>query len=92
LPGDIPDGEFDLIEFCEIGYYFDSDALGALVAELVHRLPQNGVFLAAHRLGTSRDHRLHGHEVHRIVGATPKLRPSAAQRFPGFRIERWTKS
>jgi SAM-dependent methyltransferase len=92
LPDDIPPGEFDLLLFCEIGYYFDPPVLSVLIDHLAKRIPRNGVFLGAHWLGNSRDHRLHGEEVHSLIDRSPQLRRAATYRFSKFRIEQWIKT
>jgi len=91
LPGSVPDGLFDLIVFSEIGYYFAADVLTKIVQDLVGRLTPEGLFLAAHWLGVSPDHRLKGDQVHALLEGTPGLTPTFAERHEGFRIERWTR-
>jgi SAM-dependent methyltransferase len=99
LPGFIPDGNFDLVVFSEVGYYFEEDALRGLARELVARICTSGVLLAVHWLGTSKDHLLTGDRVHEILGSTPGLVLEASQRNSiagatpdGFRLDRWVRS
>lgn len=91
LPDGIPESSFDLIVFSEIGYYFDQAELTALAETLVDRLVSGGVFLAVHWLGNSPDHTLTGDQVHQVLGSVPQLQHSLSQRYPGFRLDRWTK-
>lgn len=91
LPDSIPSGLFDLIVFSEIGYYFDARTLGKIVSDLVSRLTVRGVFLAAHWLGRSPDHRLTGDEVHAVLACIPRLTHSVGERHEGFRIDLWTR-
>jgi SAM-dependent methyltransferase len=92
LPQDLPVGTFDLIVFSEIGYYFEAPVLENLASELVSRLELDGVFLAAHWLGNSPDHVLSGDRVHQVLGCLPRLRLTASNRHPGYRIDRWSKT
>jgi SAM-dependent methyltransferase len=92
LPDDIPAGVFDLIVFSEIGYYFEPEMLAQIAALLVGRLALQGVFLAAHWLGDSPDHRLTGDQVHAWLERTPGLARTLAERYEGFRIERWIRT
>ena len=93
LPDAMPGGFFDLIIFSEIGYYFEPGTLSQLAILLTGRLVAgSGVLLGAHWLGRSDDHRISGDQVHEILGATAGLALSAAERFEGFRIGRWTRA
>jgi trans-aconitate methyltransferase len=92
LPALIPDGNFDLIVFSEIGYYFSEDALFSLARELVYRNCKSGVFLAAHWLGESPDHLLSGDRVHEVLSQVPNLSLQHAERHPGFRLDVWTRT
>jgi predicted TPR repeat methyltransferase len=87
LPRSIPPGQFDLIVFSEVGYYFNSGALAALAAELASRLASDGILIAVHWLGHSNDHVLTGDEVHEVLGETLGLIRLEADRYEGFRIE-----
>lgn len=91
LPDQMPAGEFDLIVFSEIGYYFDEDSLHKLGKMLVHQLSPCGIFLAAHWLGRSQDHLLSGDRVHEILGALSGLRIDQSARHGAFRLDRWTR-
>jgi SAM-dependent methyltransferase len=92
LPEAIPDGVFDLIVFSEIGYYFDEIELDQLCRRLLSHLSGGGVFLAAHWLGHSPDHLLSGDRVHQILGLQPELRLDLADRYSGFRLDRWIRA
>jgi hypothetical protein len=89
LPADIPAGRFDLIVFSEVGYYFKKPQLRSLIDQLMSRLESEGIFLAAHWLGSSPDHILDGNEVHEIVSSTKGLVHDHAEHHPGFRLDRW---
>ncbi len=92
LPQNFPSGTFDLIVFSEIGYYFDAHPLANLGEELMRRIRTNGVFVAAHWLGISPDHRLSGDQVHEILGRVPGFKTEMSERYAGFRLEKWTRA
>jgi SAM-dependent methyltransferase len=92
LPGAIPAGDFDLIVFSEVGYYFQPPTLTEMAAQLVEHLTIGGVFLAVHWLGSSVDHRLSGDRVHELLGIIPGLQPVESQRHEGFRLQRWRRA
>ena len=86
-----PDKVFDLIIFSEIGYYFEEDSLRKLGKMLVSRIPISGTLLAAHWLGTSKDHLLSGDRVHEILDRLPGLQLNHSERHAGFRLDRWLR-
>jgi SAM-dependent methyltransferase len=88
------DGQFDLIVLSEIGYYFEVAKLRRIAISLMSRLLPGGVILAAHWLGTSRDHLLKGDSVHDVLRFTfgeVGFVLDHAERYPGFRMDRWSK-
>jgi SAM-dependent methyltransferase len=91
LPHQIPDGTFDLIVFSEIGYYFEETHLQDLAKTLVQRIGPSGTLLAAHWLGTSKDHVLSGDRVHEILRSLDGLRLVYSERHEGFRLDRWER-
>jgi SAM-dependent methyltransferase len=91
LPADLPEGTFDLIVFSEIGYYFESLKLAALIDNLVARLIPGGLLLAAHWLGDSPDHLLSGDQVHEEIGRAWGLSLPKSERHPRFRIDQWVR-
>ncbi len=82
-------GPFDLVMFSEIGYYFSAAQLGDLARDLAARLARGGDFLAAHWLGTSPDHVLHGDIVHAELLSVLPLTWLGGTRYDGFRIDAW---
>jgi cyclopropane fatty-acyl-phospholipid synthase-like methyltransferase len=91
LPHHIPGGEFDLIVFSEIGYYFDEETLRALATTLVSQIRASGTLLAVHWLGTSKDHVLSGDCVHEVLGRLSGLRLEQSERHEKFRLDRWVR-
>ncbi len=87
----IPAGEFDLIVFSEIGYYFAEEKLQNIVGRLAENLNPGGYFIAAHWLGTSADHVLSGDEVHRSIRDCGLLLLNNERRYPHFRLDRMVR-
>jgi trans-aconitate methyltransferase len=82
----------DLIVFSEIGYYFPVNEVGRIGRLLSQQLTPGGEFLAAHWLGHSVDHVLHGDQVHEELRETLPLMLIKGARHEGFRIDCWRKS
>jgi predicted TPR repeat methyltransferase len=87
----LPAGDFDLVVFSEIGYYFTEAALREVAATLVGRLRTSGLFLAAHWTGESRDHILSGDAVHETLSGFPELCLQHSERHAGFRLDVWRR-
>lgn len=67
IPEQWPLGEFDLIVFSEIGYYWDSDSWAGVVEIGRSHLSSGGHVAGVHWLGHSPDHVLNGFDVHRVL-------------------------
>lgn len=87
-----PRPPLDLVVFSEIGYYFDTAELTRTAARLAELLQPGGELLAAHWLGSSDDHVLHGDEVHETLKASLPLNWIKGERYARFRIDCWVKS
>lgn len=88
------EGQFNLIVLSEIGYYFEAAKLSRIAIGLTSHLLAGGIIVAAHWLGTSSDHVLNGDAVHDVLHSTFKqvgFVLELADRYPGFRLDRWTK-
>ena len=70
---DWPTGRFDLIVLSEVAYYFDEDALAALLDILTASLNIGGVLSACHWRHPVHDYSLKGDRVHEVIPATPRL-------------------
>ena len=92
LPNDMPQGNFDLIVFSEIGYYFERNVLAVIRDLLTNRLARQGVLIGVHWLGVSTDHLLSGDEVQDVLGCTNLLRMLTSQRHEGFLLESWERT
>lgn len=83
-----PEDPFDLIVFAELGYYWDHAGLADLLARLGTLRTARGEIVAAHWLGESPDHLLHGFDVHTaLVDAFGA--PAAQLDHPGFVAAVW---
>ncbi len=91
LAGPLEGGPVDLIVLSEIGYYFSSAALVRIATDLAQRLSQGGELIAAHWLGSSPDHVLHGDTVHDLLLAKLPLRWVKGERHSGFRVDSWVR-
>jgi SAM-dependent methyltransferase len=91
LPEAMPVGEFDLIVFSEIGYYFEEEELRAIVDRLAEKLIPCGYLIAVHWLGTSADHLLSGDAVHRIIHECAALSLDDEKRYSHFRLDRMVR-
>jgi SAM-dependent methyltransferase len=87
----VPPVPLDLIVFSEIGYYFSPADLSRLAAQLTACLTPGGEFVAAHWLGNSVDHVLHGDRVHEILHEALALETLRSDLHPGFRLDSWIK-
>ena len=87
----MPAAPLDLIVFSEIGYYFSLPELSQLAAGLANRMVTGGEFIAAHWLGSSTDHVLHGNQVHECLREGLPLRPLKSEVHRGFRLDSWVK-
>jgi SAM-dependent methyltransferase len=89
---EMPAGRFNLIIFSEIGYYFMPGDLEAVAEKLERALEAGGEIIAAHWLGHSEDHVLHGDMVHTLLDACLPFPCTLAERHEGFRLDRWNRA
>jgi SAM-dependent methyltransferase len=92
LPARLPVLGFDLLVLSEIGYYFSPEEWTRISSSLVLGMEPGTTLLAAHWLGASPDHRMHGDQVHAILRADPRLKLEHEERHEGFRLDRWTRA
>lgn len=85
--------ELDLVVFSEIGYYFETPELDAIIEHLVRALEAGGELVACHWLGHSNDHRLHGSVVHERLTAVlgDRFAHMHHEDAPGFVIDGWRR-
>jgi SAM-dependent methyltransferase len=85
----VPGMPLDLIVFSEVGYYLSYSGLSQLAARLATCLKSGGEFVAAHWLGNSEDHLLHGTRVHEILRQHLGLHPRKSAVHAGFCLDTW---
>jgi cyclopropane fatty-acyl-phospholipid synthase-like methyltransferase len=88
LPEGTPAKDFDLLVLSEIGYYFTSQAWEQTSFALIDSMPHGSTVLAAHWLGHSKDHRISGDEVHRILRSHSELQVEHSERTQHMRLDR----
>lgn len=64
LPREWPEGQFDLIVFSEIGYYWDAPDLARALRSMRGSLTEDGQIVACHWRHRVADHRVTGDGVH----------------------------
>jgi predicted TPR repeat methyltransferase len=74
LPGEQPDGLFDLIVLSEVLYYFGAEDLKRVAAWVQSALASDGVVLAVHWLGETPDYPQTGDEA--VEAFTQALQPA----------------
>ena len=63
---DFPHGPFDFIAMCEVGYYFNKEALLSLFNKISENLSKTGMFLMVHWTSFVQDNPLSGRQVNQI--------------------------
>ena len=87
IPIDWPPGEFDLIVFSEILYYFDNGDLNQVLRLATGALCHDGHLLAVHWRHPAPDHPRTGDDVHQALAWHPGLTRLAGYRDPDFAAE-----
>jgi SAM-dependent methyltransferase len=87
IPGDWPAGEFDLIVFSEILYYFAGDDLATVLSRGVSALRPGGTLLAVHWRHPVADYPRSGDEVHQALAEQAGLARLVEHGEPDFRAE-----
>ncbi|HMD92150.1 MAG TPA: SAM-dependent methyltransferase [Trebonia sp.] len=90
IPGDWPPGEFDLIAFSEILYYFAGPDLDRVLSLATGALRPDGHLLAVHWRHPAADHPRTGDEVHQALAGQGGLARLAGYRDPDFIAEVFT--
>jgi SAM-dependent methyltransferase len=73
IPGDWPAGQFDLVVFSEVLYYFPGDELDRVLDRGAASLRPGGSLLAVHWRHPVADYPRGGDDVHRALAARPDL-------------------
>ena len=87
VPGEWPDGGFDLIVLSELGYYLDATHLGELLERSIETLEPGGTLVAVHWRHPVEDYPALGDDVHRAIRGDGRLVPLAHHEEPDFLID-----
>ena len=92
IPRDWPPGEFDLIVFSEILYYFDDADLDRVIRLGSSALRPDGQLLAVHWRHPAPDYPRTGDEAHQALAGHPRLARLAGYRDPDFTAEVYARA
>jgi SAM-dependent methyltransferase len=92
IPADWPRGEFDLIVFSELLYYFGDRDLDEVLRLGVSALRRDGQLLAVHWRHPAPGHPRTGDEAHQALAAHPGLARLTGYRDPDFTAEVYARS
>jgi LmbE family N-acetylglucosaminyl deacetylase len=87
IPGQWPDGEFDLVVLSEIGYYCDHTDLSRIIDRTVRSLAPDGVVVACHWRYPVVDYPLTGDQVHDALIAESGLSVAVSHLEVDFRLD-----
>ena len=87
LPGEMPDGSFDLIVLSEVGYYWSRGDLQRTAEELAKRQPAGGHLLLVHWTPFVPDYPLTGDQVHELWRAQPAWKLLRENRRERYRLD-----
>jgi trans-aconitate methyltransferase len=87
IPGQWPDGRFDLVVFSEILYYFGDEDLRQVLASATAALEPEGTLLAVHWRHPVTEYPRSGDDVHRVLAAQPGLARLVRHAEPDFLAE-----
>jgi trans-aconitate methyltransferase len=92
LPRDWPPGQFDLLVFSELLYYFSDEDLETMLARGVAALRPEGTLLAVHWRHEAAHHPRTGDNVHGVLAGHPGLSRLGRYSDPDFIAEVYTPS
>ena len=91
LPGEFPDGNFDLMVMSEVGYYFAMPDLRALQTRIRRALQPGGDLVLVHYLPDVPDYPLSGDEVHDAFFGVDELEHLSGFRSERYRFDAWRR-
>ncbi len=92
IPGQWPDGRFDLIVFSEVLYYFGDHDLEQVLKNGVAALEPEGTLLAVHWRHPVADYPRSGDDVHRVLARQPGLARLVQHIEPDFLAEMYLRT
>jgi SAM-dependent methyltransferase len=87
MPGDWPEGSFDLIVMSEVGYYLSLDDLRTLVSQAAASLESGGSLVAVHWRHEVADYPIRGGDVHAEFDKETSLTRLARHEEEDFLLE-----
>ncbi len=87
MPGEAPEGPFDLIVLSEVAYYWDRGDLDRSASLLAARQPPGSQLLLVHFTPHVPDYPLTGDEVHKLWLARPEWRSLAGHLRESYRVD-----
>jgi len=94
LPGEFPDGDFDLIVVSEVGYYLDTQDWRSAAQGIFNHLRVGGHVILVHWLPVVHDYPQTGDEVHRRFTEFARSVPLgniSAHRAETYRLDVWER-
>lgn len=96
IPGEFPEGEFDLILLSEVGYYLAMEDLQRARQQMLDQLTRDGHLLLVHWTPVVHDYPLTGDQVHdefmKMAGPDKPLKHLLGQRGETYRLDLFQKS
>ena len=90
LPGEWPDGPWDLVVLSELGYYFDDDDLARLLDRAAETAAAGATLVAVHWRGAT-DYPLSGDAVHQAIDDHGSFTHLGGYREPLFRLDTYRR-
>ena len=87
IPGEFPEGSFDLIVLSEVGYYFSLPDLERVAGRITGRATEDCHLLLVHFLPTVEDYPLTGDQVHGFFTKRTPWQSLTAVRRERYRID-----
>ncbi len=87
LPAEFPDGSFDLITVCEVGYYWSPEDLQRACVRIAQHQPAGADLLLVHWTPEVHDYPQTGDAVHDTWLSQPWWQPLAARRHATYRMD-----
>lgn len=91
VPGEWPDGRFDLVVLSEVGYYLDTADLRRLAERSVSSLEEGGTLLACHWRHPVADYPATGDAVHDVLDGQPGLARAVRHVEEDLLLDVWTR-
>ena len=87
VPREFPDGLFDLITFCELGYYLSERDLAELYNKIAQALMRGGHLLMVHWKGKIEDGPLTATLVHTMIKSDQRFKRIACVTHPEYLLD-----